>query len=79
MSDYFTSLKYIINNNWQILWHDEQDHNKLKQIKTNVGLWHSLFQKERHTEVILPRLRIGHSHLTHGYLMNTPPRPSSVM
>ena len=72
VSDYFTSLKVIINNNWQIMWNNEQDHNKLKQIKPNVGFWHSSLQKERHMEVILTRLRIGHSHLTHGFLMNTP-------
>ena len=35
----------------------------------------SSLQKECFKEVILTRLRIGHSHVTHGYLMNTPHGP----
>ena len=72
VSDLLPSLKYIIINKWQVLWNNEQESNKLKSIKPNVGLWHSSTQKIRKYEVILSRLRIGHSRLTHGYLMSSP-------
>ena len=35
-------------------------------------MWQSSLQNERQTEVVLTRLRIGHTLLTHGYLMSTP-------
>ena len=44
----------------------------MKQIKPNVALWRSSVQKEKQLEVILTRLRIGHTRMTHEYLMSTP-------
>ena len=76
VSDFLPSLKTNIFNRWQSLWNDESENNKLKQIKPNVGLWHSSLQKMRTIEVILSRLRIGHTRLTHGYLMNSPHEPA---
>ena len=75
INDYLTSIKSTIMNKWQNLWNDESDNNKLKQIKPMIGLWPSSVQKERHIEVVLCRLRIGHTRLTHGHLMNTPHDP----
>ena len=74
-SDFVPTLKRNIFNKWQALWNEEHDNNKLKQIKPTIGLWQSSLQKERRIEVILSRLRIGHTLLTHGYLMKSPHDP----
>ena len=60
---------------WQQQWDEEHAHNKLKMIKPMVTFWDSSVQKEKPIEVILTRLRIGHTRLTHGYLMSTPHDP----
>ena len=70
--DLITEIKYIINKKWQNQWNDEPISNKLKQIKDSVSLWESSNQNNRRVEVILTRLRIGHTRLTHGWLMSTP-------
>ena len=57
---------------WQQMWNNEPDTNKLKFIKPNVNFWGSSIQNKRQEEVILTRLRIGHTRLTHGHLMSTP-------
>ena len=75
VSDFITTLKRTIFNKWQTLWNEEHDDNKLKQIKPTIGIWSSSFQKERRIEVMLSRLRIGHTLFTHGYLMKNPHDP----
>ena len=54
------------------MWNNEPVNNKLKNIKTTIGPWNSSIQQDRRTEVILTRLRIGHTRYTHGYLMSMP-------
>ena len=75
VNDYITTLKTFIRMKWQQQWDEEHAHNKLKMIKLMVTFWDSSVQKEKHIEVILTRLRIGHTRLTHGYLMSTPHDP----
>ena len=53
------------------MWNNEPVNNKLKTIKTTIGPWNSSIQ-DRRTEVILTRLRIGHTRYTHEYLMSMP-------
>ena len=72
ISDYIPAMKKWIFNRWQSSWSDETDNNKLKEIKPNVGMCQSSLQNERRTEVVLSRLRIGHTFLTHSFLMSTP-------
>ena len=66
--DFYPVIKKAIFNKWQQLW-QTVDNNKLRAIKDNVSVWPSSKQKIRKTEVILTRLRIGHTKLTHGHLM----------
>ena len=70
--DYLAALKPAVNKKWQNLWNNEPDTNKLKEIKKTVSPWTSSKQRERFCEVILTRIRIGHTRLTHGYLMENP-------
>ena len=69
--DYIGSLKSYTKAKWQNIWNGEQN-NKLKNIKKDVDLWESSIQNEKYYEIILTRLRIGHTRLTHDYLMCTP-------
>lgn len=48
---------------WQLEWDREYD-NKLHVIKPIFALWESSFHRERRVEVLLCRLRIGHTRLT---------------
>ena len=57
---------------WQKEWEDVPATNKLRSIKKCVNSWQSSIQKKRYLEVLLSRLRIGHTKLTHGYLMSSP-------
>lgn len=52
---------------WQSSWDNEI--NKLNTVKPTVEEWESSRQEERLTEVILCRLLIGHTHLTHNFLL----------
>ncbi|XP_076346441.1 uncharacterized protein LOC143244878 [Tachypleus tridentatus] len=54
---------------WQSTWSEQRD-NKLFQIKPYIGLWSSSFCKVRKEEIVLSRLRIGHSFLTHCFLLS---------
>ncbi len=49
--------------------------NKLKTIKPNITPWINFEFLNRKESVIITRLRIGHSHLTHKYLLDKTPQP----
>ena len=49
--------------------------NKLKNINWDIKSWSSSKTKLRKIEVVLTRLRIGHSRLTHVHLMEQRPLP----
>ena len=72
VKDYICLIKQIVKEKWQKQWEEENNTNKLKQIKPLIALWNSSNQKDKKAEVILTRLRIGHTRITHGFLMSTP-------
>ena len=51
---------------WEESWRDLTN-NKLRSIKDTVNVWSSSQRKNRREEVMLCRLRIGHTKLTHGW------------
>jgi ribonuclease HI/exonuclease III len=67
----------MVRNEWQRRW-DDVAVNKLRPIKATVAPWMSSCRANRREEILLCRLRIGHSRLTHGYLLRRldPPRCS---
>lgn len=67
-ADYRAKLRRQIIKNWQEEW-DTDTHNKLHVIKSTLTEWKSCRHRERFYEVVLCRLRIGHTHLTHGHLL----------
>lgn len=72
--DYFPLFRKLIKSHWQNEWFGIQN-NKLRKIKDNVSPWSSSTQSNRHHEVILCRLRIGHTLFSHGHLMERRPLP----
>ena len=62
---------------WQERWTspDLRNNRKYRKIRPSVSFWSSSFQKNRRTERILTRLRIGHTRVTHSFLFEgtTPP------
>ncbi|XP_023241135.1 uncharacterized protein LOC111639474 [Centruroides sculpturatus] len=71
-------LKLVVKNRlaerWQNMW-NAQIHNKLHEIKPNIENWTHNKQYDRRSEVILSRLRIGHTWLTHLYLLKGEDQP----
>ena len=54
--------------NWFIEWRDTNS-NKLRAIKDDIMPWPTASRRSRREEIILCRLRIGHTRLTHRHLM----------
>ena len=69
-----SDFKEVIHNytkrKWQHSWNSLAN-NKLKMIRPLVSKWNSSNQKDRRTSLVLTRLRIGHTHYTHNYLIKS--------
>ena len=50
--------------------------NKLHYIKSILGEWRPAFKADRKEEVVHARLRIGHSFITHSYLLKGEEQPT---
>ena len=67
--DYYPSIRKRIYENWQDEWTHTLMTNKLRSFRETIEEWPFSHQKVRKNEVMLTRLRIGHTRLTHRYLM----------
>ena len=74
-SDCIPAITKEIRELWQFRW-DLELNNKMREITTSTHPWLYAHHMPRKLEVILSRLRIGHSRLTHGYLMSDDYQPS---
>ena len=61
------AIKSYIKQRWQTHW-DQQQNNKLHSIKPTLG-YQPLIPFSRQDSVVLRRCRIGHSHITHSYIL----------
>ena len=66
--DWYPIIKSRIREVWSLEWR-EMDNNKLRTIKDSIDVWPSSNLRNRTHSIILTRLRIGHSKVTHQYLM----------
>ena len=73
-SDFYPGIRHFVMEKWQQAW-DCTTGSKLKDIKPLIGKWKSCSQQERKHEVMLSRLRIGHTYATHRYLLCGEGRP----
>ena len=69
-------VKYILKR-WQDSW-DQKIHNKLHEMHSLVGKTPCSYGQNRKEQVILTRCRMGHSRLTHSYLLNNEERPECI-
>ena len=70
LSDVKSQIGKFSREQWQRHWSSLASNLKLKSIRPSVSPW-SHFRGDRRSNTILTRLRIGHTHLTHRYLMTS--------
>ncbi len=75
--DYKLHIKNYINRLWQRRW-DGCAGNKLNKVEPVLGAHRSPGHLSRREEIVLSRLRIGHTRLTHSYRMNNEDVPRCV-
>lgn len=68
-------IKKKTRNKWQQIWYNTR-HNKLRTIKETTKPLMTSYQSNRQWEVKLTRLRIGHTKLTHSFLLTGEPPPT---
>lgn len=73
-TDYYPLVKEYVNSCWQREW-DNQSDQKLHEIMPRVGEF-SVNSLKRKEQVIIHRIRIGHTRLTHSHLMEGRSNPS---
>jgi hypothetical protein len=67
--DFRTALRQSVLAKWQRDWDCTQD-NKLREVKPVVRAWRSSSRPVRRDEVVVTRLRVGHTRLTHSHLLS---------
>ena len=72
--DFYPAVSRSVQSEWQRAW-DAQPGNKLKVVKPTLRLWKSSSRRNRREEVVLCRLRIGHTYATHGHLLRGEDEP----
>ena len=65
--DFYPKINNSVAMLWQQSWH--LSGTKLREIKDNIRQWETSLHKNRKLERTLARLRIGHTRLTHRYLL----------
>ena len=77
----YTDLKSInskfLRKQWQQQW-DMNIHNKLFQIQPTFGEWRPAFRTSRREQVVISRLRIGHTRLIHAFILKQEPQPQCL-
>ena len=74
----YNDFKHCINQYIFSTWQDDWNGavaNKLHSVKPVLGDWQSSYRRCRKDEVVLCRARIGHTHLTHSYILKKDPPP----
>jgi len=69
--DYFPSIKARFFNKRNHNWQNIRPQPKLRNIKQDLQPWNSYPDLKRREEVVLNRVRIGHTYATHNYLMDS--------
>ena len=67
-TDFKPSINTFVHNKWQMSW-NAAVFNKLHSIMPSLGEWQPNYRIDRKEEVTLARLRIGHTFITHSFLL----------
>jgi len=73
--DIKNSINQKILSSWQNYWNSITLSNKLKNIKKTIKKWNTPPNLNRRQDTAITRTRIGHSFLTHSYLISKEPQP----
>ena len=76
-SNFKPSINKYIWEEWQTLWNISIA-NELLDIKPTIGEYQSVVRNIRKEEVVLARLRLGHTRVTHSYLLQGEEQPQCV-
>ena len=76
-SDFKPCITKYLFNKWQTSWNDAVQ-NKLHTLKPVLGEWKHSCRADRKEEVVLARLRIGHTHITHSFILKGEDPPECV-
>ena len=74
--DLISPLRRHFSELWQLEWSGVARPTQLRSVKPQVGRWSSSYRSNRREEVVLSRLRLGHTRLTHGHLLVGENRPA---
>ena len=74
-SEYIPLVKEHIHAFCNTMWMRHHPNTNLKQVKDRVEEWESASRPSRREEMVLSRLRLGHSRLTHSFLLDRSARP----
>ena len=76
-TDLRPSINRLIKVKWQESW-DECQSNKLHKIWSTIAEWRLGYRKARREEVVVARLRIGHTYITHKHLLKGEESPMCI-
>ena len=76
-TDFKQQINYFMSNSFQEFWNSFPN-NKLYQIKPTLGEQLNSFRISRKEEVVLCRLRIGHTYFTHSFLLKGEDPPECI-
>ena len=74
----YNDFKHCINQYILSIWQDDWNGavaNRLHSVKPDLGDWQFSYRRCRKDEVVLCRTHIGHTHLTHSYILKKDPPP----
>ena len=78
VKDYIPSLRTACLAQFCSLWHHYDSPTNLKRIKHGVGHWVSSTRSNRREEIVLCRLRLGHTRFTHSFILDQDARPECL-
>ena len=70
-SDLKGKIRSFSNSLWQNRWSSLTNNAKLRSIRPNIFPWISSCHPNRRHDIIMTRLRIGHTYLTNSYLLKS--------
>ena len=76
-TDYKVNINTYIKDKWQTLWDTFPD-NKLHSFQALIDSPNSNMLEKRRDDIVLTRARIGHTYLTHAYLLRSEPIPECI-
>ena len=76
-TDAYQYISQYVHDLWQSKWDTSVNH-KLHATKPLIGEQPSVYRSIRRDEVVLSRLRLGHSYLAYSYLLRGAPSPGCV-